>query len=160
MASGDDRASLPDLDATGLRIGIIGTRWNENVVKRLLAGARRACIDFAIADITELTVPGAYELPLAAKLLARSGSVDGIVVLGAVVRGETTHYELVAGECGRAIMDVQLATEIPIGMGVLTVENLDQAMARSEDAGGHNVGEEATIAAIELAVLGQSLSSL
>ena len=88
---------------------------------------------------------------------ANSGTVDGIVVIGAVIRGETTHYELVAGECGRAIMNVQLATNTPIGMGVLTVENVDQAMARSEGSGGHNVGEEAATVAVELAVLSASL---
>ena len=104
-------------------------------------------------------MPGAYELPLAAQLLARSGTVDGIVVIGAVIRGETTHYELVAGECGRAIMDVQLATDTPIGMGVLTVENEAQAKARSEGEGGHNVGEEAATVAVELAVLKASLTN-
>ena len=77
-------------------------------------------------------------------------------MLGAVIRGETTHYELVAGECGRGIMDVQLRTKIPIGMGVLTVENLAQAQDRSEGPGGHNVGEEAALVAVELAQLSRS----
>ena len=139
-------------------MGIVSSRWNEEVVARLLAGARRGFAQFGITEPTEVTVPGAYELPLAAKLLAKSGSVEAIVVIGAVIRGETTHYELVAGECGRAIMDVQLETEIPIGMGLLTVENLEQALARSETEGGHNVGEEASLVALELAVLARTFS--
>ena len=98
-------------------------------------------------------MPGAFELPLAAKVLAESGTVDAIVVVGAVIRGETTHYELVAGECARGTMDVQLNTRVPIGMGVLTVENIAQAEARSQGPGGHNVGEEAAQAAAELAIL-------
>lgn len=159
MATGDDRASTPDLDATGLRIGVIGTRWNADIVARLREGALRGLESYGVDNITELSVPGAYELPLAAQYLAESGSVDGIVVIGAVIRGETTHYELVAGECGRAIMDVQLATGTPIGMGVLTVEDVDQALARSEDPGGHNVGEEAATVAVEMAILKQTFST-
>lgn len=155
MASGDDRASVERVDADGLVIGVISARWNSEVVERLANGARRALEASGIAGI-DRSVPGAYELPFAAKLLADSGDVHGIVVLGAVIRGETTHYELVAGECGRAIMDVQLMTGVPIGMGVLTVENHDQALARSEGPGGHNVGEEATFAAIELAVMART----
>lgn len=153
MASGDERSNVLDLDGSGLRMGIISTRWNTEVVSRLTEGARRGLASYGVGDIEELTVPGAFELPFAAKQLALSSKVDGIVVVGAVIRGETTHYELVAGECGRGIMDVQLETGIPIGMGVLTVENDAQANARSEDAGGHNVGEEAALVAVELAIL-------
>ena len=157
MASGDERADTLNLDGSGLRIGVIGTRWNAEIVARLREGTHRGLASYGVTDITDLSVPGAYELPLAAQLLARSGTVDGIVVIGAVIRGETTHYELVAGECGRAIMDVQLATDTPIGMGVLTVENDEQALARSEGPGGHNVGEEAATVAVELAILRATL---
>ena len=157
MASGDERADTLSIDGSGLRIGVIGTRWNAEIVERLREGTHRGLASYGVTDITDLSVPGAYELPLAAQLLARSGSVDGIVVIGAVIRGETTHYELVAGECGRAIMDVQLATDTPIGMGVLTVENDEQALARSEGPGGHNVGEEAATVAVELAILRATL---
>lgn len=159
MASGDERAETLDLDGSNLSIGVIGTRWNADIVDRLRDGAHRGLRSFGVTDVTDLSVPGAYELPLAAQLLARSGKVDGIVVIGAVIRGETTHYELVAGECGRAIMNVQLATNVPIGMGVLTVENVDQALARSETLGGHNVGEEAATVAVELAVLRTTLKA-
>ena len=153
MASGDERAEAMQVDGSGLRIGIISTRWNAPIVARLVDGARRGLSRFGVIDIVPETVPGAFELPFAASAMARSGQVDGLVVVGAVIRGETTHYELVAGECGRGIMDVQLQTHIPIGMGVLTVENEAQADARSEGPGGHNVGEEAAVVAVELALM-------
>lgn len=159
MASGDDRATVLDLDGSNLRIGIIATRWNTTVVDRLKEGARRGLASYGVTRIEEVDIPGAFEIPFAAKTLASSGKVDGIVVVGAVIRGETTHYELVAGECGRGVMDVQLTTGVPIGMGVLTVENDDQANARSEGAGGHNVGEEAATVAVELALLPERLAS-
>lgn len=153
MASGDERSRPADVDATGLRIGVVASRWNEAIVERLLDGARRGLAAAGVSEVTEISVPGAFELPFGALTLAKGGTVDGIVVVGAVIRGETTHYELVAGECGRGIMDVQLGTGVPIGMGVLTVEDVDQALARSEDDGGHNVGEEAAAVAVELAAL-------
>ncbi len=156
MASGDERAEAIELDGSGLRIGVISTRWNTEIVDRLAQGALRGLAGFGVTDVHEVTVPGAFELPYAARALARSGRVDGIVVVGAVIRGETTHYELVAGECGRGVMNVQLETGVPIGMGVLTVENEAQANARSEAAGGHNVGEEAALVAVELALFAKN----
>lgn len=156
MASGDSRAAFTDIDGSKLRFAIISTRWNVEIVSRLAAGAERGLAQLGINNPVHFSVAGAFELPFAAKTVAESGTVDGIVVVGAVIRGETTHYELVAGECGRGIMDVQLSTGIPIGMGVLTVENVTQANARSENAGGHNVGEEAAHAAVELAAISVS----
>ena len=152
MASGKDRARLPEeLDASGLVVGAVAARWNSELVFRLLAGARRAADEVGVT-LVETTVPGSFELPFGAQTLARSGQLDAIVVLGAVIRGETTHYELVSEGCANGIMQVQLETGVPIGFGVLTVENEIQALARSEGPGGHNVGEEATLAAIEMAV--------
>lgn len=156
MASGDDRAEALDLDGSALTVGIVSARWNHDIVSRLVDGAQRGLRDLGVTSVVMETVPGAFELPLAARLLAEAGTVDGIVVVGAVIRGETTHYEMVAGECGRGIMDVQLHTRIPIGMGVLTVENIAQAEARSEGPGGHNVGEEAAQVAVELALLAKA----
>lgn len=153
MATGDNRASNLILDGSDLRIGVVASRWNQKIVDRLSAGVERGLASVGIADTQQFVVPGAYELPFACSVIARSGMVDALVVVGAVIRGETTHYELVAGECGRGIMDVQLATGIPVGFGVLTVENLDQAIARSEGPGLHNVGEEAAVAAVECALL-------
>jgi len=159
MASGDERASKPDLDGSGLRIAIIASRWNAAIVDRLVDGAVRGLESFGVSHIEQVSVPGAFELPMAARLIAGSGRIDGIIVVGAVIRGETTHYELVANECGRGIQDVQLETGVPVGFGVLTVENVDQANARSEGAGGHNVGEEAAVVAVELAALAADWAS-
>ena len=157
MASGDDRAEALTIDGSDLTVGIISARWNIDIVTRLIEGANRGLLAAGVTNIEHQTVPGAFELPLSALLMAESGKFDALVVLGAVIRGETTHYELVAGECGRGIMDVQLKTLVPIGMGVLTVEDVAQAEARSQANGGHNVGEEAAIVAVELALLSQSL---
>ena len=159
MASGDNRAEPLALDGSDLSVGILSARWNPDIVTRLVEGAQRGLLDAGVTEFEHQTVPGAFELPLSALLMAQSGTFDALIVLGAVIRGETTHYELVAGECGRGIMDVQLATKIPIGMGVLTVENVAQAEARSEGRGGHNVGEEAAVVAVELAQLAAVLSA-
>jgi 6,7-dimethyl-8-ribityllumazine synthase len=158
MATGTQRAATTALDAQHLVIGVISTRWNPDIVQRLTAGAQRA-LDATGASHQAVTIPGAFELPFAAQIIIASGTVDAVVVLGAVIRGETTHYELVSENCARGIMNVQIATGIPIGMGVLTVENDTQALARSEPDGGHNVGEEATLAAIEMALLAEQQPS-
>lgn len=159
MASADSRpAAMTVAGAEGLRVGVVRARWNNEIVDRLTAGARRS-IDAHGAVAVEVSVPGSFELPFAARALIDSNSVDAVVVVGAVIRGETTHYELVSEGCANGVLQVQLATGVPIGFGVVTVENTDQALARSEGPGGHNVGEDATIAAIELAVLASRLKA-
>ena len=95
-------------------------------------------------------VPGAFEIPLAAKAFAESGSVDAVIGLGCVIRGATGHYEAVAGESAAGILRAGLATGVPIIFGVLTTEDLDQALERSEGPGGHNVGEEGAHTAVEM----------
>ena len=156
MATGDDRATVPKgLTGTGLTIGVVAARWNDHIVGRLADGVRRGLADLKVTRTVEIEVPGCFELPQGAGYLARSGQVDAVVCIGAVIRGETTHYELVAGECGRGVQDVQLATGVPVLFGVLTVENTEQALARSEGAGGHNVGEQAAAGAVEMARLAQ-----
>ena len=142
-------------DGTGIRVGIVRARWNAEIVDALVEGAGRA-IAATGASSVEATVPGAFELPFAASVLARSGDVDAVVVLGCVIRGETTHYEIVSEGCARGVMRVQLDTGVPVGLGIVTVEDHDQALARSEGEGGHNVGEDATFAAVEMAVLARS----
>ncbi len=145
----------PDLDGSGLRVALVCGRFNDHVTVRLLAGAQRglAAVGVAEADVSETWVPGAFEIPLAMKALAESGRYDAVIGLGCVIRGETTHYETVAGECASGIQRAQLDTGIPVIFGVLTTENLDQALARSEAAGGHNVGEEGAATAVEMATL-------
>jgi 6,7-dimethyl-8-ribityllumazine synthase len=159
MASGDHRAGAPEeLEGKGLRVGIVRARWNTDIVERLVQGARRGLVATGVLhdDIVEVSVPGSFEIPFGARALAASGRVDAVVCVGAVVRGETTHYDIVAGECAAGIQQVQLTTGVPIGFGVLTVENEAQALARSEDEGGHNVGEEAAWVAVEMARLAQT----
>lgn len=142
----------PQLDGAGVRVAVLCGRFNDHVTNRLLEGARRGLASAGVADdaVHVSWVPGAFELPFAAMVHARDGGVDAVIVLGAVIRGETTHYDLVAGECARGVQDVQLSTGVPVLFGVLTTEDLDQALARSEGPGGHNVGEECGLGAVEM----------
>ena len=150
-----DEVVDPELDGRDLRIAVVSARWNSQITMRLLEGVRRGLAAAGVPDdqIVEDWVPGAFELPFAAKTWAVSGRVDAVVCLGCVIRGETTHYEAVAGECASGIQQAQLETGIPIAFGALTVENLDQALARSEGPGGHNVGEDGARVAVEMATL-------
>jgi 6,7-dimethyl-8-ribityllumazine synthase len=154
----EERASAPDgLDGTGLRVGVVRARWNADIVARLADGVRRGLADLGVADddVVEITVPGSFELPMGARILAASGYVDAVVCLGSVIRGETSHYELVSGESAAGVQQVQLTTGVPVAFGVLTTEDTDQALARSEGPGGHNVGEDAAVVAVEMARLAE-----
>lgn len=159
-ARAPDRPEI-DLDGSGLRVAVLCGRFNDLITNRLLEGTRRglAAARVSETDIEVSWVPGAFELPLAAKACVESGRFDAAIVLGAVVRGETTHYDIVAGECARGVRHVQLATGIPVMFGVLTTEDLDQALARSAPAGGHNVGEECGLGAVEMALLVRRMST-
>ena len=140
----------PVLDGAGMRVAVLCARFNDLVTMRLLDGARRGLASAGVrdVDITVAWVPGAFELPLAAQAFA--AHADAVICLGAVIRGETTHYDIVAGESARGVQRVQLDAGVPVMFGVLTTENLDQALARSEDIGGHNVGEECGLGAVEM----------
>jgi 6,7-dimethyl-8-ribityllumazine synthase len=154
MSSEHARASAPaDLDGKGLRVGVVRARWNAPIVDRLADGVRRGLQELHVDDddVVELSVPGSFEVPFGARVLATSGRVDAVVCIGAVLRGETTHYDLVAGECAAGVQQVQLTTGIPVAFGVLTTEDEKQALVRSEGPGGHNVGEEAAWVAVEMA---------
>mgnify|MGYP001820845303 CR=1 FL=1 len=154
MASGDERAQVPEgLDGSGLRVAVVRARWNAEIVDRLAAGVGRGLADLGVTEVETIEVPGCFEIPFGCKVLAESGRVDAVVCIGAVLRGETTHYELVSEGVAKGVQDVQLATGVPIAFGVLTVESADQAHARSQDAGGHNEGEEAAQVAVEMASL-------
>jgi 6,7-dimethyl-8-ribityllumazine synthase len=158
VAEGSERASAPDgLDGAGLRVGVVRARWNARVVERLAEGVERGLKALGVVadDIVEVSVPGSFEIPFGARALATSGRVDAVICIGAVIRGETTHYDIVAGECARGVQDVQLSTGVPIAFGVLTTEDEHQALARSEGPGGHNVGEEAATVAVEMARIAQ-----
>lgn len=139
------------VDATGLRLALVASRFNDNVVSRLLAGARETLLQNGAkqGDLTDLWVPGAWELPLAAQSLARSGKYDALVCLGCVIRGETSHHIYVAGEPARALAQISLDTGIPIGFGLLTTDTLEQAMDRAGGKHG-NKGADAALAAVEM----------
>jgi 6,7-dimethyl-8-ribityllumazine synthase len=134
-----------------LKVGIICSRFNEFVVNALLDGARRNLAKHGVKEknVDVFWVPGAYEIPVMARLMAVSQKYDALVALGAVIRGETAHFDYVAGPCAEGIMQVQLETLVPIGFGVLTVENVEQAAARSR-ADDTNKGYEAADVAIEM----------
>lgn len=140
------------------RIALLSTRWNVGIVDALRAGARACCRDWGVtaANLVEFRAPGAYEVPLAALQLLRDGGFDGVIALGAVIRGETPHFDFVAGACARGLMQVQLKTRKPVGFGVLTVNTVEQAWARA-GKGADNKGHEAAAAALEMIRLGRSL---
>jgi 6,7-dimethyl-8-ribityllumazine synthase len=138
----------------GLRFGLVVARFYPALADQLVAGAQRALRDCGVAQdaIDVYEVPGCFELPLACSKLAAEGNYNGLVALGAVIRGETPHFEYVAGECARGVMNVQLDAGVPIGFGVLTTENLAQAQERADPARG-NKGYVAALAAAALATL-------
>jgi 6,7-dimethyl-8-ribityllumazine synthase len=145
--------SLPSqkFDARGRRVVLIAARFNAMLVDQLVAGARQAWRDHGGDDARLLLerVPGAFELPLAAKMFAASGGVDAVVALGCVIRGDTPHFDYVAGECARGLMDASLQTGVPVIFGVLTTENLAQAEERA-DVSRMNKGRESLEAALEM----------
>ncbi len=142
------------LEGRGRRFAVVVSRYHELVTEKLLAGARACLLQHGVteAGVDVVWVPGAWELPLAALHAAHTGRYAGIVAVGCVIRGETPHFDYVAGEAARGLAAVALETGLPVGFGVLTTDNADQALAR---AGGHkgNKGWEAALSALELADL-------
>jgi 6,7-dimethyl-8-ribityllumazine synthase len=138
--------------SAGRRVAVIVSRFNEEVTTRLLEGARDALRRHKLPDsrVDVVWVPGAFELPVAAEAAAVSGRYDAIVALGCVIRGETPHFEYVAGEAARGLGNVALAHRIALGFGVLTTETLEQALARAGGPAG-NKGVEAAEAALQTA---------
>jgi 6,7-dimethyl-8-ribityllumazine synthase len=155
---GERVATDEDLDGAGLRIGVCCGRFNRHITDRLLTSCLKALGDHGVdeGDITVLWAPGAYELPLVAQALVTRWKADAVIALGAVIRGETGHYELVAGECAAGLQRVQLDTGVPVVFGVLTTEDEAQALARS--GGDHeDKGDECAEVAIEMVNLLKSL---
>jgi 6,7-dimethyl-8-ribityllumazine synthase len=130
------------------RIALCVARFYEELADKLESGARAALTEADVSEIDVFTVPGAFELPLAARYAAESGRYDGVVCLGAVIRGETDHYDYVCGESARGIQQVQLLTGVPCGFGVLTVENMEQALARVEGGSKRDSGRHAAEAVL------------
>ncbi|MDA8282726.1 MAG: 6,7-dimethyl-8-ribityllumazine synthase [Actinomycetota bacterium] len=139
------------LDGAGMRIGVAASRFNELVVGRLLEGCLDGLRRHGVTDtgVAVAWAPGAFELPVVAARLARTGRFDAVITLGTVIRGATTHYDLVAGQVAAGVARVALDTGVPVVFGVLTTENIEQALERAGTKAG-NKGYEAAASAIEM----------
>ena len=140
-----------NLVSKNITIGIVATRFNEFITSKLLSGAVDALVrhDVKEDDINVAWVPGAFEIPLIAAKMAKSGKYDAVICLGAVIRGNTTHYDYVCSEVSKGIATVSLNSEIPIMFGVITTENIEQAIERAGTKAG-NKGFDSAVAAIEM----------
>ncbi|NAZ87840.1 6,7-dimethyl-8-ribityllumazine synthase [Kineococcus indalonis] len=149
--SGDGSPEI-EVDGSGLRVAVVAARWHQEVMDGLLAGARRGLADSGVADVTVVRVPGAFELPVAAARLARAG-FDAVVALGVVIRGGTPHFEYVCDAATAGLTQVAVSTGVPVGFGVLTVDNESQALHRAGLRGSReDKGREAVLAALETVV--------
>lgn len=149
------RTIAGDFEAGGARFAVVATRWNDAIVDRLVDGALEVLRDCGVAetDVTLLRVPGAFELPMVCDRLAESGDYDAVIALGAVIRGETPHFDYVAGECARGLAATALEYGIPVAFGVITADTVAQAEARALPDEDHNKGAEAATAAVEMVSL-------
>jgi len=149
-----------DLDGKGLKIAVVSARFNEVITRQLVLGAVETLDRYGVDDndISVAWVPGSFELPVVAKAFAESGKYDAIICLGAVIRGETDHYNMVANQSASGIASVGRETGVPTIFGVLTTENMDQAINRSGGKSG-NLGSNSAVAAVETALLIKSIKS-
>jgi 6,7-dimethyl-8-ribityllumazine synthase len=154
---GNERPSPEALDGSDLRIAIVASRYNQDIVRRLLRGAEQSLAEHGCEDVRTYWVPGAMELPLAALTLAESGTIDAVVALGCIINGETAHFQLVSSEAAAGISHVNLDTGVPCSFGVLATFDRDQALARSGPK--RNTGIEAAETALEMANLIRRLQS-
>ena len=143
-----------ELDGSGLRVGVIVARFNRYVTEKLLKGCLEALAEHGVRgeDVTVATVPGSFEIPVVAQRMADSGRYEAVVCLGAVIRGETDHYEHVSRAASEGIAETSRSSGVPIGFGVLTTDTVEQALERAGGSVGH-VGREAAEAAVEVANL-------
>ena len=135
----------------GMKVGIVAARFNEFIVSKLVAGAQDALVrhDVKEEDIDLAWVPGAFEIPLIASKMAKRGKYDAVIALGAVIRGSTTHYDYVCSEVSKGIANVSLNSDIPVMFGVITTENIEQAIERAGTKAG-NKGYDCALGAIEM----------
>ena len=135
----------------GMKVGIVAARFNEFIVSKLVAGAQDALVrhDVKEEDIDLAWVPGAFEIPLIASKMAKSGKYDAVIALGAVIRGSTTHYDYVCSEVSKGLANVSLNSDIPVMFGVITTENIEQAIERAGTKAG-NKGYDCALGAIEM----------
>ena len=136
---------------TGMKVAIVASRFNEFIVNKLLAGAEDGLVRHGMdaENITAAWVPGAFEIPTAAAALAKSGKYDAVICVGSVIRGDTTHYDYVCSEVSKGIAQISLSTGVPVLFGVLTTENIEQALARAGSKAG-NKGYDCALSAIEM----------
>jgi 6,7-dimethyl-8-ribityllumazine synthase len=151
-------AGLPS--GVGRRVAVLASRFNEPIVRKLVDGALQALLKYGVVfeDIDVVWVPGAWELPVAARWLLATERYDGIVAVGAVIRGETAHFDYIAGEASKGLAEASAESETPIGFGVLTCDTEEQAEARAGGAHG-NKGWDAAVATLEMADLVDRLSA-
>jgi 6,7-dimethyl-8-ribityllumazine synthase len=156
-----ERRVVGSLRGDGLRVALVCGRFNDLVTDRLVQGCQDGLVRHGVdpSSITEVWVPGAFEIPLVAKQLAASGEYDAVVTLGAVIRGATGHYEQVAGQCAAGVARAALDTGVPVVFGVLTTDTVDQALERAGVKAG-NKGYEAAETAIEMADIVRQLPKL
>lgn len=149
-----------NLLAKGKKFAIIGSRFNEFITSKLIGGAKDALIRHGVetTDIVQYWVPGAFELPLIAKKVAKTQKFDAVICLGAVIRGATSHYDLVCNEAAKGIASVSLETEVPVMFGVITTDSIEQAIERAGTKAG-NKGFDAAISAIEMVNLIDEINS-
>ncbi|MBQ6229664.1 MAG: 6,7-dimethyl-8-ribityllumazine synthase [Eubacterium sp.] len=146
--------------AEGIKVGIVAARFNEFIVSKLVGGAIDGLVrhDVNEDDITVAWVPGAFEIPLVAKKMAKSGKYDAIICLGTVIRGQTSHYDYVCNEVSKGIAQVSLESELPVMFGILTTENIEQAVERAGTKAG-NKGYDCALGAIEMVNLMKELQA-
>jgi 6,7-dimethyl-8-ribityllumazine synthase len=142
----------PVLDGSGMRIAVVCSRFNDHVTLRLLDGVERGLARHGVSpsDVTVVWVPGAFEIPLAARRLAAADAYDGVACLGAVIRGETAHFDFVARECARGVQQAAADSGVPMAFGVLTTDTLEQALSRAGGKHG-NKGWDAAMAVMQIA---------
>lgn len=147
------------LRAEGFRFAIVASRWNEMIVGRLVGGAEDALKRLGAADdaITVARVPGSFEIPLAARRLAMSGKFDAVICVGAVIRGETPHFDYIAAEVTKGIAAVSMETDVPVSYGIITADTVEQAINRAGVKAG-NKGFEAAMTAVEMVNLLRAIS--
>ncbi len=135
----------------GLKVGIVASRFNEIIVNKLLGGAVDGLVRHGVEEenITAAWVPGAFEIPVTAAKMAKSGKYDAVICVGAVIRGDTTHYDYVCNEVSKGVASVGLSTGVPVLFGVITTENIEQAIARAGSKAG-NKGYDCALSAIEM----------
>lgn len=144
----------------GMRVGIVASRFNEIIVNKLLGGAVDGLVRHGVEEdkITAAWVPGAFEIPLAAQRMAQSGKYDAVICVGAVIRGDTSHYDYVCNEVSKGIAQVSMSTGVPVLFGILTTENIEQAIARAGSKAG-NKGYDCALSAVEMVNLIDKIQS-